>query len=150
MPPESDIPLVVCLSSHIIPASQNISLNSYTILCTVHNYTLSLSLPDLANVSISIHSQCLEENGNSPYIGSEVIITCVAEGEPFPRVTWFFMNRELTGSEDLNINFRQNNRALVISSLQSNNSGYYSCRSENDLFPFKQSSQIHLGFQGWG
>ena len=109
----------------------------------------SLYLPDLANVSISFRPfQCINEGGGNPYIGSEVIIDCMAEGEPFPQVTWFIMNRNLMDTEDPNVNFQQNNRILFISSLQSNHSGLYFCRSENNLFPFKQSPQVHLGFQG--
>ena len=81
------------------------------------------------------------------YIGSMVIIDCSAEGEPFPRVAWFFQDNILRDSDVPNINFQQNNRVLVITSLQSNNSGHYYCQSENDLFSAKQSSDIVLGFQ---
>ena len=111
--------------------------------------SLSLSPTDLADVSISFRPfQCTEGNEN-PYIDSMVTIDCSAEGEPFPRVTWFFQGRELRDSEVSNINFQQNKRVLVIPSLQSNNSGSYHCQSVNDLFSAKSSSNIELGFQGW-
>ena len=77
-----------------------------------------------------------------------MIIDCIAEGEPFPRVAWFFEARELRDTEDPNIYFQQNKRVLIISNLLPNNIGLYFCQAENDFFPVKQSSEISLGFQG--
>ena len=107
---------------------------------------LSLPPTDLANVSISFRPFECTEGDENPYIGSMVIIDCSAEGEPFPRVAWFFLGNIL---RDPNIHFQQNNRVLVIPSLQSNNSGHYYCQSENDQFSAKRSSDIELGFRGW-
>ena len=123
--------------------------------------SLSLSLPsplirppfspstDLADVSISFRPFQCTEGDEHPYIGSRVTINCSAEGEPFPRVAWFFQGNKLRDSDDPSINFQQNKRVLVIPSLQSSNTGYYYCQSENDIFSSKRSPDIRLGFQGW-
>ena len=114
----------------------------YTLLY-VHTYT------DLAEVGLSVDPfQCVDE-GQSPYVGSVVVMRCVAEGEPFPRVSWFFNGRKVRDSEVPDLNFRQSKRILNITSFKSNYSGDYYCRSESDVFPDgRQSSTITVRFQG--
>ena len=130
-------------------------LNSPHYLIMTKLLSLSLSSPfslpptDLADVSISFRPFECTEGDENPYIGSTVIIDCSAEGEPFPRVAWFFQDNILRDSDVPNIHFQQNNRVLVITSLQSNNTGHYYCQSENGLFSAKRSSDIVLGIQGW-
>ena len=127
------------------------------------NTPTSLSLPPPPPPSLSLPSdlsdpvvrfapfECIEDGG-TPYFGSTVIINCIAEGEPFPQITWFYMYSNVVkkvkeGEERfLNVRLEQNNSRLIIDQLAASNVGNYECRSENVIG--QRSAMQYLGYRG--
>ena len=57
--------------------------------------------------------------------GSDVLLHCLAVGNPIPRVTWWRGTEELPGV--------LSNGSILLSSVQTNNEGNYTCHAANSL-----------------
>ena len=116
----------------------------------LHTPPPSLSLStDLSEAIVGVEPfECVEDGGN-PYLGSEVTMRCTAEGDPLPRVAWFYneVTPVLEEGDFTNVIYQQDNRTLIINPLRSVNLGRYHCQSEN-VIGQKSSNSISLGFRG--
>ena len=57
--------------------------------------------------------------------GHDALLNCAAEGNPAPTVTWLFGEDRLPGV--------LSNGSIILSSVQINNEGNYTCRATNLL-----------------
>ncbi|XP_071359875.1 B-cell receptor CD22-like [Trachinotus anak] len=86
--------------------------------------------PQLPSVSVSPSGEIVE--------GSSVTLTCSSDANPAAKYTWYKENR--------NQNQSLNEGALSFMSIQSSDSGEYSCTAENDLGGTSTSTSIDVKY----
>ncbi|KAH0628773.1 hypothetical protein JD844_010285 [Phrynosoma platyrhinos] len=84
------------------------------------------------NVSVSTNHMTYQANTN-------IVVTCEAEGKPFPEFLWDLPPKA-------SVEFSNNNRTLTIQSAQSFHNGTYRCLAHN-MYGNK-SAQIDILYQG--
>lgn len=83
----------------------------------------------------------------SPLVGSDISLQCTLKGTEPITVTWLKDNHELKEAENVHISYENKTAVLLISCLQSQHGGKYSCQAQNQAG--SQTCSALLTVKGW-
>ena len=94
---------------------------------------LSLLLSVSPRIALPLKNQSL-------LVGHKLNLTCSVAGDPFPTVAWLKDNSTIPSR----IQLSSWNRSLVISDVQINDEGTYTCQAENRAGSTSSTAQVEV------
>ncbi|XP_054859125.1 vascular cell adhesion protein 1-like [Eublepharis macularius] len=98
------------------------------ILCVAHLKVGREVLEKTANSTLKVaaqpHNISIISSVTAYKAGSNITVTCRAEGNPFPKFTWDLPS-------PVNVEYSNRNRTVTIHSAQSSHNGTYQCHAQN-------------------